>query len=172
MPKTEAPSSGTRHTDTGTPASTQRPGWLVPLVILGVVVVVVAVVVGIIVASGDDAASPEAVVESNIAAVNARDLEAYEATMDPDIVITYDGSTVGIDGIPAVNGRDAVMENATEYWNQLGPTVTYEVLTVDDETVITEQVATVTGGGATRHEVTYEVSADGLIVAEHHVILE
>ena len=58
------------------------------------------------------------------------------------------------------------------HWEVLDPIVTYEVLSATGSTVVVETVATVSGGDSTRHEVTYEVSDDGLIVTEHHVILE
>jgi hypothetical protein len=174
MPTTATPGSVAGETAAAeAPKQSQRPGWVIPVV----VVVVLAVIGGIVLAvmaSGEDVAAPEEVVTEAIDAANARDVERLEAVYHPDVVVTFDGTAVGVaaGGIPATEGREAMIEGATGFWAEMDPTVTFAVISVDGQVVTTDETATMPDGMFTRHEVTYDVSEDGLIVTEHHVILE
>jgi uncharacterized protein (TIGR02246 family) len=122
--------------------------------------------------SGDGSPSPEDAVGQVVDAWNARDAEAMAALYDPEVVYIYDASLAGASWANLeVTGREALLEANQDTWAQWGPTVTsYEVLTVDGGTVTTSEEVQLSGGGLYRHAVTYEVSDNGLIIREEHIV--
>lgn len=175
MPRTEhrtIPASGRDPARTPVSEKRQRPRWLIPVVVVAVVAVVAGVAVAAVLLTGEDVASPEDVVAALHEAAESRDIDALEALYDPEVVITADASRVGFVGeIPDLVGRAAVVENAQTSWEEFDPTVTYEILEVDGRTVTTTETLT-SGGGDTRHTVTYQVSEEGLIVRVDRVVEE
>lgn len=174
MPTTDTPGSVTTDTAGQISEPSQRPQWLTPLIVLLVIAAIAAVVVGGVLLFTGDSTSPEEVVSGYIDAVNARDVEAVESSLDSDVVISYDATAVGFEegAIPDEIGRDSVVQGTEESWAQMDFTVTYEVLSAEGDTVIVDETATFPDATSTRHTVTYVVSDGDLIVSIHHVIEE
>ena len=154
----------------GTATPSRRSTGL-PLLILAAILVVAGAVAAAVLIIADDGTSPEDAVTQSVEAFNARDLWGLEAVFDPDIVITHDGSAVGIAAIPDEVGRDMVLRNIEMAWLQGDITVAQEILTTEGDTVTTSEIGTFPDGSATKHNVTYRVR-DGLIYRIDHVIEE
>lgn len=150
----------------------RRPRWLVAVVIAAIALAAGALVA--ILLTGGDADAPEDVVAQSIEESNARDVDALEGLYDAEIVSIYDASAVGGGAFNVeLVGREAVLANLEEVWSVWAPTTTsYEVLSVEGDTVTTtEDVRFSDGAGASyRHTVLYEVSDDGLILREERVV--
>lgn len=121
---------------------------------------------------GDDE-TPEDTVAGMIEAFVAQDLEALEAAYDPDVVVTFDATPVGVtEEIPDGVGRDALLENVERDWQNEALTFTEEIVFSEGDTVTTSLIITFPNGEFTRHEVTYHVSGEGQILREEHVVVE
>lgn len=171
--QTQTPS---REKQPSPPEHRSRRTWI-PAV-AAAAVAVVAIGIAALAFNADETAtevSPEDVVAQVIEASNARDADALAALYDPEIVHTYDASPVTGHTFDNTirTGRENVLELLEGYvWPNWGPKVTsYEVLEVDDGTVTTSENVTMFGWSG-RHVVSYEVSDDGLILAERHVAQE
>jgi hypothetical protein len=141
-------------------------------VVVAAVVVAVGVVVAFLVAGGGTD-TPEDVVGQYLEASNARDVDALEALFDPEVVFTYDASAVGGGAFNAEwVGRETVLANLSGVWSTWHPTTTsYEVVSVDAGTVMTEEVVHFGDGTRYSHDVVYEVSDDGLMLREDRVVV-
>ena len=172
MPTTEEKKPASGAVEAPTAQERQRPGWLIPVLVVAAIAVIAGAVIAAVALTGDDATDPEAVVVESIEAYNARDIDTLETLFDPAVVVTYDGSGVGIPlgEIPDDVGRDAVLARVRE--TPASWTVAYEVLTVSDTAVTTSEVATFPDGSSTRHTVIYQVSDEGLITRVTHIIEE
>jgi hypothetical protein len=134
-------------------------------------------VVGLVGACGGDdngngngngtGSAPEAVYDAYVEAFNARDAEAVEALLDPDVLQPeYDATDLGFGVLPALEGRDAVMANMTQAWDTTDPVVeTYEYVEVSGNTVTVEETLSHFDGSELNppHVQQTTVSDDGLI---------
>lgn len=168
MPTTEQRTGYTFGTDRG-----PRRTGLVTMVVLGVLLAVALIGAAVLVI-GAGGESPEDVVTESVEAFNAEDLWGLQAIFDPDIVVTYDGTAVGLGAgmIPDEVGRDTVLRNIETAWTQGDITVSQEILETDGDTVVASETAILPDGSSTRHTVTYTVSDDDLITRIEHVIEE
>lgn len=140
----------------------RRSRVLVPVAVF-IIAVLVAIAGAIFVIAEDD--SPRDVVASFIAAAEAEDLWGVRDTLDPDIVVTFDGT-------PGAFGRDAILRNIEREWSEGLLTFDEVIIATEDDTVTTALRITLPDGSTHRHEVTYHVSGEGLIYLEEHVVLE
>jgi hypothetical protein len=155
--------------------SKSRNGILIAAAVFAIVVIAGAVLAFVSVRGETQPAGPipEDVVAQLIEASNARDAAALADLYDPEIVHTYNAFQVTGNTFDDTHraGRVNVLELLEGYvWPNWGPRVTsYEVLEVDGGTVTTSENV-IMFGGSYRHVVTYEVSDDGLILREEHVV--
>ncbi len=157
-----------------TPPTKSRNGVLVAAAVFAIIVIAGAVLAFVSLRGEPQPAAPipEDVVAQLIEASNARDADALAALYDPEVFHSYNASQLGSTQYNTKRtGHDNVMELIVEYvWPMWGPKVTsYEVLEVDGGIVTTSE--NVMGFGiSNRQVVTYEVSDDGLILREEHVV--
>lgn len=174
MPTTEQismPSSPGEARELPVGGQSKRPRWVLSVVVAAVVVAAGVVVALLVAGGGSD--SPEDIVAQYLEASVARDLDALEALFDPEIVQSYDASAVGGGAFNTeITGREAVLANLSGVWSTWSPTTTsYEVVSVDGSTVMTEEVVHFGDGTRYSHDVVYEMSDDGLMLREDRVVV-
>lgn len=159
-----------------TPPTKSRNGVLVAAAVFAIIVIAGAVLAFVSLRGEPQPAAPipptpEEAVTQVIEASNAQDADALAALYDPEIFYSYDASRLGGQEYNLKRtGRENVLEALEYVWSTWGPKVTYyEVLEVDGGIVTTSE--NVMGFGiSNRQVVTYEVSDDGLILREEHVV--
>ncbi len=174
--QTRTPKSKTPKAPAPTPTPRRnRTGLLVAAAVFAVILVTSAVL-AVISMQGEPepaAPAPEDVIAQVIEAANARDLDALAELYHPDMVHTYDASSIGGEVYNReVVGREAVLENMELAWLGFAPvTVDYEIREVNGQVVITDETIRMGDGSGWGYRATWEISEDGRILREDRVVI-
>lgn len=139
-----------------------------PLVILAVVVLAITAGAALVLMNNDGVA-PEDVVVDSLEAFNARDRAALEALYAPDITVSIDFRQAGGELLPDEVGRDVSLDQTAEFWRVADPTLSWEMVSVDDGMVSVAVTTTFGDCSIERYTSAYTVSEEGVITRIDHV---